>query len=141
MPTRRTGQIDLFTKRVRRAPAAPEFALHCMVADTLRRWCRPDWRWTHIASGELRTAATAAKLSRMGVVPGWSDFILLSPTGVAHFLELKRKGSGRLSEAQLGFEAYCARAGYPFEVVDDYALALRVLQAWGAVASGIRVAA
>jgi hypothetical protein len=43
-PVRRTGQRDLFSKRVSRPPPAPEFNTHCMVADVLRRFADPAWR-------------------------------------------------------------------------------------------------
>jgi hypothetical protein len=136
----RRGQIDLFTRRVRRPPTAPEFALQCMVADTLRRFCRPDWRWTHIASGEYRPPATAARLQRMGVIPGWPDFILLSPDGWTCFLELKRRG-GRLSDEQAAFAEWCKTKTYAHVVVDNYEAALGWLKTIGIVPIRIEVSA
>jgi hypothetical protein len=132
--TRRKGQIDLFTRRVRKPPPAPEFNLQCMVADILRRWIAPGWRYTHIASGEKRSKATAGRLKRMGVVPGWPDFILLapSPATLAHFLELKRRGRG-LDEDQEAFAAYCLTHGYPHEWTDDFETAVAILKSWGAI--------
>jgi hypothetical protein len=124
----RIGQIDLFTKRIRKPPTPKEFALHTMVADDLLRWCRPTWRYTHIPSGELRDPATAAKLKRMGVVAGWPDFALLGPPGL-HLLELKRKGA-ELTEEQDAFRYFCRSVGVPFEVADTYRGALDVLKGW-----------
>lgn len=132
----KAGQADLFTKRVRRPPAAPEFALHCMVADVLGRWIAPGWRFTHPASGELRSKATAGRLKRMGVARGWADLILLSPTALAHFLELKRRGE-KLSDDQEDFAAFCQGAGYPCEWTDSFDVALAILKRWGAVRTGI----
>jgi hypothetical protein len=132
------GQRDLFTRRVRRPPPAPEFHLHILVADVLRRWIMPGWRFTHIASGEYRSKATAGRLKRMGVIPGWPDFILLSPlpTREAHFLELKRRGR-KLSDEQDDFAAFCRMHGYPFEWTDNFDSALAVLKCWGAIKTGI----
>jgi hypothetical protein len=135
------GQIDLFTRRTRRPPPAAEFATHCMVADTLRRWSNPDWRWTHIGHGEHRTPMAASRLKRLGLMPGWPDFLLLSPTGIAHCLELKRRGTGRLSDAQVEFGTWARAHGVPFVIARDFDAALAQLQAWGAVPSTIRVSA
>jgi hypothetical protein len=129
-------QPDLFTKRIRKPPPAPEFSLHCMVADALDRWISPGWRFTHFPSGELRDKITAARLRRMGVKPGWPDFILLSPVGHAHFLELKRRGE-TLSDSQDEFAGWCAAHGYPFTVADDFSAALTILQDWGAVRTSL----
>jgi hypothetical protein len=126
------GQIDLFTKRVRQAPAAPEFLFHVMIADILANWAAPGWMHTHLPMGEYRTAATAGRLKRMGVRPGWPDFILLSPNGVPHFLEVKRKG-GKLSEHQIVFAEWCRCHGCPFACVDNFEQALGQLKTWGAV--------
>ena len=128
----RTGQVDLFTRRVKRVVPAREFNVHVMVADTLRRWLAPGWRFTHIASGEMRTERTGARLKRMGVVAGWPDFILLSPHRLAHFLELKR-GSLALRDAQAEFAAYCQEHDYPFAVHCTFDGALDQLRTWGAV--------
>jgi hypothetical protein len=139
---RRAGQLNLFTKRVAaRLPPSPEFHLHCMVADVLRRWADPEWRFTHIASGELRTPATAARLKRMGAMPGYPDFILLSPGGVAHFLELKRARGAKLSEDQQDFADWCVAHGVPFAIARNFDEALCRLQAWGAVPNKIKVSA
>lgn len=133
---RPAAQVDLFTKRVRKPPPAPEFALQCMVADILNRWITPGWRFTHPASGELRSKATAARLKRMGVHKGWPDFILLSPAALAHFLELKRRGE-KLSDDQEDFESYCQAHGYPHAWTDSFDVALAILKRWGALRTGI----
>jgi len=135
------GQLSLFGGKRQRGvkrPSAPEYALHCMVADTLRRWGNSDWRWTHIASGEKRTPRTAGRLKRMGVQKGWHDFILLSPQGRAHFLELKRKG-GSLTDEQCELAEWMRHAGYPFAMADNYNDAVIALRDWGAVRTTIEV--
>jgi hypothetical protein len=125
----RIGQIDLFTKRIKKLPKVKELALHTMVADDLKRWCRPEWRYTHVPSGELRTKATAGKLKRMGVMPGWPDFILIGPPGV-HNLELKREGE-LLNDAQREFRDFCHSNGTPYEVAWTYREAVHILSRWG----------
>ena len=43
-----------------RKPSAPrpkEIALHMAVADILRRFSRPDWRWSHFPAGEHHTTS------------------------------------------------------------------------------------
>jgi hypothetical protein len=128
----RPGQLDLFTRRVRQPKPALEFALHVMVADTLKVALKPGWRASHFPSGEHRTPETAARLKRMGVAKGWPDFVLLSPQGQAHFLELKRRGE-HLDEAQAAFAAYCVEHGYPHAVAHTLAEAVAQLRQWGAV--------
>jgi hypothetical protein len=130
-------QIDLFTRRPHKPPPAPEFSLHVMVADVLDRWASPGWRFTHFPSGELRDKITAQRLRRMGVKAGWPDFILLSPTRLAHFLELKRRGE-TLSDNQEDFAAWCAAHNYPFACCDDFNAALATLREWGAVRGSVR---
>lgn len=128
-----SGQVDLFTRRVRRPPPAPEFHLQCLVADILKRWHSPGWRYEHIPLGEFRKKKTAARLKRMGVVAGWPDFILLSPDGGrVHFLELKRRGE-KLSEDQAEFFDWCVKHHVRIAVADNFKLALEILKTWGAV--------
>lgn len=141
MHARRTGQIDLFTRRVRRPPPALEFATGCMVADALRRWAAPGWIFTHIPLGEHRSKAAAGRLQRLGTRPGWADLILISPAGRPHFLELKRARTGRLNDAQQEFATWCKEHGVPFAIARDFSEALRQLQLWGAVRTGITVSA
>jgi len=132
-------QLNLFAGRRQRGvapPPASEFSLQCMVADTLRRWQVPGWLWTHMPMGELRQPITAARLKRMGVTPGWPDFLLLAPGGRAHFLELKRRKLGRLTDEQAAFGLWCECNHCPHAVVDTYPAAIDVLKQWGAVRAG-----
>jgi hypothetical protein len=144
------AQLSLFkSKRQRgvKSPPAKEYVTHCMVADTLRRWQMPGWRWSHFPAGEYRHPATAMRLKRMGVQVGWPDFILLAPIqtfedlhefGGVHFLELKRKGS-KLSEWQQSFSEFCVLNGYPYFWCDNYKDAINKLKAWGAVKASVSV--
>jgi hypothetical protein len=141
----RAAQRDLLGRPLRKPPPAPEFHLHVLVADVLRRWAMPGWRWTHLPLGEerpsqiikgKRVSLAGARLKRMGVNPGWPDFIFLSPAALAHFLELKRRGE-KLSDDQEDFESYCQAHGYPHAWTDSFDVALSILKAWGALRTGI----
>ncbi|MBO0715729.1 MAG: VRR-NUC domain-containing protein [Rhizobiales bacterium] len=135
----RPGQLNLFTGRVRGPPTPLEFKLHCMVADVLRRWLTEGWVYTHVPNGELRSKSTGARLKRMGLIPGWPDFILLSDDGHPHFLELKRKGMS-LSENQYVFAEWACDRGLPYAVCDNFDAALGQLKTWGAVITSVRAA-
>lgn len=129
------GQLSLFKgKRQRgtRAPRATEFALHCAVADVIRRWIMPGWRYSHLPMGELRDKITAARLKRMGTTPGWPDLMFFNRGGKVCFLELKRKGS-TLTEAQAELADFLRGAGHGYEVTDDFKKAVDVLKGWGVV--------
>ena len=44
------------------APPAPtEFASQAILVDVIRRWINPQWKFTHIASGEYRDPMFASK--------------------------------------------------------------------------------
>ena len=120
-------------------PAPKEFVLHRAVADHLRVFARPDWRWTHFPAGELREKRTAAKLKAMGLQPGWPDFLLLSPAstdrpgGLVHMLELKRRGED-LGKAQEELAALVRRPGRAVRLLRR---AIAILAAWGVLRAGI----
>lgn len=134
-------------QRGRAARPAKEINLHFMVADVLRRWRSPGWRCTHFPAGEYRHPATAARLKRMGLEPGWPDFILLAPQGGtgsilnplfggAHFLELKREGQD-LTDYQQSFADYCDANGYAYFWTADFSEAVDQLKTWGAVIASV----
>lgn len=141
------GQLNLFAgKRQRgRSPARKlEFSTHVAVADVLRKWQTPGWRWSHFPAGEWRHPGTAARLKRMGLQVGWPDFILLAPhdapqfPGKAHFLELKREGA-TLSDWQHAFMEFCTLNGYPYVWCDNFKDAVNTLKQWGAVRARVSV--
>jgi len=115
-----------------------ELALHLGVAKLLRNHARPEWRWSHFPAGEARDARTGARLKAMGLQRGWPDFILVSPSGLLHALELKRIGE-TLSEDQEAFAAWCTANGVPHCVVRTMEEALGALDRWGVLR--IRLAA
>lgn len=148
-------QLNLFkSKRQRgvRVEKDPlEFALHCSVADLLRRWAKPEWQWTSIPLGEERPAVyrdgqrvsfAGARLARMGVMPGWPDIVLIAPkdhprAGAAHFLELKRERGGRMTEDQAAFEHWCELNEVPHAVARDLDEAIAALAQWGVWRRGV----
>jgi len=138
-------QLGLFKgprqRGVTAKPRAKEYELHCMVADTLRRWCSPEWMFTHNPAGEKRDPATAMRLKRMGVMPGWPDLQCFGPLAQVVFIELKRPGGGRrLSEDQERLSQHLMLCGHAYYCVDDYDTALAILNRHGIV-RGVKVSA
>ena len=140
-------QLDLLSRGKRgrflaakKPPPALEFETQCAIAQTIRIGLQPGWKWNVFPSGEKRTPATGARLKAMGHQPGWPDLIFISPDGVHHWLELKR-GKAPLSDAQAAFLADMQSRGVPIAVARSYEAAMRHLKAWGAVRTGIEVAA
>jgi hypothetical protein len=147
-------QLNLFhkSKRPRRAkpPTPLEFASHVVLADILRRWINPGWRFTHIPNGEHRAhqvnpktgkrySLTGQRLQRMGLVPGWPDFMFAGPNRHVVWLELKRKKLGRMSNAQEDIGAHLTACGFDFLITNDVGEAVRWLQRLGVVRSTIEV--
>ena len=133
-------QLDLLKgKRQRgvKAPPALEFRTQCALADLLRYSADKDWFYTAFPSGEKRTEATGARLKRMGVKAGVSDFIFISPAGQFHGLEIKRGKLGRLSAAQESFAAWCDRHGVAYRVARDYDEAVAILVRWGVLKTAV----
>jgi hypothetical protein len=136
-----TLQLDLLKGRRQRGVKPPpplEFELHCMVADVLLRWCSLQWCWTHFPAGEYRTPATAGRLKRMGVHPGWPDFQFFHIAGPVAFLELKRKGE-RPTDAQKAVAFRLIKAGHGYAMADNFADALAHLKAWRIVTVSVAV--
>jgi hypothetical protein len=133
-------QLHLFKTRRQRCttpPAPTEFQLHCAVADVVRRWIMPGWVYTHIASGERRDMVTAARLKRMGVMPGFPDLLFIGPGRVC-WIELKAK-RGRLSEAQAAVASHLVAAGHGYLCSDSFDDIIATLKDWGIVRGAINV--
>jgi hypothetical protein len=137
-------QLSLFKGRKQRGtapPPAPEFSSHVIIADLLKRWGSPRWRWTHIPSGEHREhrinpktgkrySLTGQRLRRMGVMPGWPDFVFVGPNCSVFWLELKRFKTGRMSEEQSDIAAHLVACGFAYlctTSVDDAVATLKQL--------------
>jgi hypothetical protein len=120
--------------RARKAPVVrpKESLLQCAVADLLRRHVLPDWQWSHFPAGEWRGVVTGARLKRFGLQRGWPDFILLSPDGRFHGLELKRAGES-LTDDQEAFQLWAIRHAVTYSVAFNSEQAFAVLTAWGAL--------
>jgi hypothetical protein len=114
-------------KSKRRRPS-PEALIHRALADHLRLRAKPDVLWLHVPNGERRDKITGAKLKRMGVLAGASDFLFWH-NGNSFALELKAP-DGRLSEAQLDFLARFNDAGGHSAVAEGIDRALAVLESW-----------
>lgn len=133
-------QLGLFkTMRARKRPSPKEFALQCVLADILRRWISPSWKFTAIPLGEYRTPATAARLKRAGANPGWPDLLFTGPGRSVFWLELKRPGSGRLSDEQIAIRAHLMRCGFSYLVTSSIKDAVSELQDFGILPRGINV--
>ena len=67
-----------------------------------------------IPNGGKRSLRTAARLKKEGVTAGIPDVFLAAPSGGKHglFIELKRKGRGKLSTFQKASMAALEAAGY-----------------------------
>lgn len=109
-----------------------EVQSHVAVADALRASCVAGWVWTHFPAGEHRDKRVGAKLQRMGMKKGWSDFLLISPTGQLHCLEMKR-GASALKREQVEFARTCLEVGVPFKVARSVEQALAILWDWGVI--------
>lgn len=114
-------------------PAEPEFVLHCQIADLLTIAISPGWVWWHTPNGELRSKVTAARLKRMGVRPGVSDILLVSPYGAKlHALELKRHGKPPTAAQHTFLNAIDACGGRS-DWTDSFDHAVAILSSWGAI--------
>lgn len=136
------AQLHLFKSKKQRGTkprkGPDEFPLTCQVADLLDRWIKPSWKFSHFPSGELRTEATGARLKRMGLKTGWPDFLLVSPKGEMHCLELKRY-DGVLSDAQKDFRDWALAHGVPYVVARTLEAAAAALNVWGCLRGRVDV--
>jgi hypothetical protein len=136
-----TGQLNLFKGKRQRGTQPPpplEFALHCAVADTVRRWILPGWIWTHFPAGEdrphrfvrgKRISITGARLKRMGLNTGFPDFQFFHLSGRCCFLELKRRGNFA-DDDQLHIGIHLMRAGHGYLCTDSFNDAIATLVGW-----------
>lgn len=129
-------------KRAKALPLPLEYQTQIAIADALRAGCMPGWRWSHFPAGSAmssfrnakgkRVAPAGVKLQRMGLQPGWPDLLLISPSGVHHWLELKR-GKAPMSEDQEAFRDHALAIGVPWALARSFDEAVAQLVAWGAL--------
>lgn len=136
-----TGQLNLFKGKRQRGTQLPppkEFALHCSVADTIRRWILPGWIWTHFPAGEARpheiikgkrVSITGARLKRMGLNTSFPDFQFFHQAGRCCFLELKRRGE-IADEGQAAIAVHLIGAGHGYLLTDSFDDAIATLVDW-----------
>jgi hypothetical protein len=146
-------QLSLFKgKRQRGITAKPplEFEIHCVIADIIRRWISSDWRYTHMPLGEERDhrinvktgqrySLSGLRLKRMGVTKGWPDFMFVGPGCQMFWLELKRPGSGRLSEEQVLLGAHLVACGHGYLATTSIDDAVETLKSHGILQSVFEV--
>ena len=134
-------QLHLFRRGHKpvKPPPPREFATQCALADTLKRWCNPDWWYTALPFGEYRTPATANRLKRMGVRGGLPDFVFLHKLGDTAWLELKRGKLGRVSPDQAAMFEYLGARGDIMLMALSYADAVAMLQDIGVLPRTIKV--
>ena len=112
-------------------PALSENQIHSQIAQLLARALPVKVMWWHTPNGEARTAATGAKLKRMGVKPGVPDFLLYDrATGFLHCIEVKAD-SGYLSDAQKGWmDLFTSSPTGRYAVARSMGEALNILHDW-----------
>ena len=146
-------QLHLFKGKTQRGTAPPpalEFATHATLADICKRWINPEWKFTHLPLGEHREhrinprtgkkfSPSGQRLQRMGVFPGWPDFIFVGPAQRVFWLELKRFRKGRLSEDQSEVLAHLVACGFAVLVTSSLDDAVDTLKRLGILRSNFRV--
>jgi hypothetical protein len=146
-------QLSLFKGKRQRGLAPPpplEFATHATLADICKRWIHPHWKFTHLPLGEEREhridartgrrySPTGQRLQRMGVMPGWPDFIFVGPNAQVFWLELKRFKTGRLSEDQSEVLAHLVACGFAVLVTTSLDDAVTTLKQAGILRSNFEV--
>jgi hypothetical protein len=146
------AQLSLFASKRQRGEQPPpplEFEDHCALADLIRRWINPGWRATHLPFGEKRDHAfnkngkryspTGNRLKRMGVTPGWPDWIFVGLNQRVCFIELKRRRGGRLSDEQSDIAQHLQACGFPYLCTNSIKEAVAFLKAHGIVRASIEV--
>jgi hypothetical protein len=141
IPDDRPRQLHLFRSRKQRGQAAPapsEFSLHVTIADLLRRWILPGWKWSHFPAGEerpsqiiggKRVSFADARLKRMGLNRGFPDFMFFHADGRVCFLELKRRGE-TLDDDQAVIAEHMIRAGHGYLWTASFDDAIATLVSW-----------
>lgn len=126
------------------APEPTEDELHASVASTLDRLLVPPAMWTTFPAGAgLLAPQAAARLSRIGLKPGWPDLLVVF-AGVLHGIELKvgtntlsrtrvvhtRQGRPRIVIGQHETHAMLRAAGAKIAVCRSVASVLAQLRIW-----------
>ena len=85
-----------------------------------------------VPNGELGkiTQAAAGRAKAMGLRSGISDLVVMSPAGVAHFMEVKT-ATGVLSPSQIRFAELCLKKGWRYEVARTVEQSIDIVKKWG----------
>ena len=105
-----------------------EDALQMTIVEMVQKFGAPDVVFFHVPNAP-RSAATGARLKRMGMRAGVSDLCFIKD-GKTRFLELKW-GKGRTSAAQEVFLADAKRAGAECALARTPEYAASILHEWG----------
>lgn len=83
----------------------------------------------HIPNGGKRNIPTAIRFKKEGVVAGVADLFLAIPVDQwhGHFIELKRRKGGQLSEAQKRFGYEVRQQGYLYSVCHGWHEAMHII--------------
>ncbi len=118
--------------RRERIPARRESKLQTDVAELLHAHCLKGWEWTQI-NRKCKDAREGAIMKRLGVNPGWPDFLLFSPfvSHQIHGLELKRSANDILSDEQYDWQCWCLLHGGKYAVAWEMKQVLAAFYDWG----------
>jgi hypothetical protein len=86
-----------------------------------------------------RYSPIGQRLQRMGVQPGWPDFIFVGPNAQVFWLELKRFRTGRLAEDQSEVLAHLVACGFAVLVTSSLDDAVAILKQAGILRSNVEL--
>jgi VRR-NUC domain len=115
--------------RVRQSAQPTERQIHTAVLDNLKLRAADGVLYWHTPNGGARNKAEAARLKQMGTLAGVGDLLLLDRSGRFFSLELKA-ASGRVSEAQLAWQANVNASGGFAAIAHGLDEAIRILETW-----------
>jgi hypothetical protein len=107
-----------------------EETIHVSILEWMRLVLPPGSLIWHTPNGGSRDVREAAKLKKMGVVPGIPDLVVFMDGAFAFSLEVKAQ-AGRLSAEQHGVHAVMRRLGFKVAVVRGIDEARQALASWG----------
>lgn len=112
--------------------SAAEEQIHASVVELLRIKADPRTIYYHVPNSLPSTARSVARFKKkLGMRPGVADLCIVTPDGLARFLEIKTK-DGRQSRDQRAFELHCQYANAPYAIARSLYEADEILSYWGA---------
>lgn len=134
MRARRVESIEEATARGNRAHDAAKLARELVSHKAIFRYLRivlpTGYLVYHIPNEGHRSAAEAAKLQAMGLLPGAPDLVIVQPGGNTFFIEVKRMVGGTLSDDQKAFKSHCVEHGIPWALCRTIDGARQALAGW-----------